>query len=508
MIEKTENSILVIFGASGDLTFRKLIPALYRLFLSNFLPEKFLILGVGRTQMTDDEFSKKVIDANEYIDLSHDHKNGELFRKILFYLPLETSDPRQYQKLKNKLDELSGMNRIPENYIFYLSTPPNLFETIARGLSLNELNRQNHHFKRLIIEKPFGFDLETSRKLNESLHTCFEESQIFRIDHYLGKETVQNIMVTRFSNSIFEPLWNHNYIHHVEITAAENLGVENRAGYYEQSGALRDMIQNHLLNLVGMIAMEPPIDLNAESIRSETIKLFKSFRPFSKKDIENHVIRGQYLSSLIQGERVKGYREEINIAKDSKTETFVALKLFIDNWRWADVPFYIRTGKRLPTRVTEVVIHFKSTPHYLFGKQSDKTDKDNLLIFRIQPDEGVLLKFGIKKPGAGFDVSSVNMDFLYSAQTESYIPEAYERLLLDAIHGDATLYPRNDAVEKAWELIDPVLKTWREKRDLKIYGYPAGTWGPEHADSLIEGNHLTWRYPCKNLVGDGFYCEL
>ncbi len=507
-MQKTENSILVIFGASGDLTFRKLIPALYRLYASNFLPEKFLILGVGRTPMNDDEFRKKVVDENDFFGTDNDAQILVLFKKILFYISLETSEPGEYKELRMKLDEISRQNQIPANYIFYLSTPPNLFETIARGLSLNDLNQQDKHFRRLIIEKPFGFDLETSRNLNESLHTCFEESQIFRIDHYLGKETVQNILVTRFSNSIFEPLWNHNYIHHVEITAAENLGVENRAGYYEQSGALRDMIQNHLLNLVGMIAMEPPIDLDAESIRSETIKLFKSFRPFSNNDIRNHVIRGQYISSRVQGKMVKGYREELNVNKNSRTETFVALKLFIDNWRWADVPFYIRTGKRLPTRVTEVVIHFKSTPHYLFGKQSERIDKDNLLIFRIQPDEGILLKFGIKRPGSGFEVSSVNMDFLYSAQAETYIPEAYERLLLDAIHGDATLYPRNDAVEKAWELIDPILKAWEEDKNLKIYGYPAGTWGPENADSLIEGDHLTWRYPCKNLTGDGNYCEL
>ena len=507
-MQKPENSILIIFGASGDLTFRKLIPALYRLYQSDLLPDKFLILGVGRTRMEDEAFRKRVIDENNFFVNINGDKKIELFRKILFYLPLETSDLQDYKQLRHKLDELSSHNQIPENYIFYLSTPPNLFETIARGLSLNDLNKQDKYFRRLIIEKPFGFDLQTSRNLNESLHACFEESQIFRIDHYLGKETVQNILVSRFSNSIFEPLWNHNYIHHVEITAAEDLGVENRAGYYEQSGALRDMIQNHLLNLVGMIAMEPPIDLDAESIRSETIKLFKSFRPFSKKDIREHVIRGQYLSSSIKGEMVKGYREELNVDKNSRIETFVALKLFIDNWRWADVPFYIRTGKRLPTRVTEVVIHFKSTPHYLFGKQSDKIDKDNLLIFRIQPNEGILLKFGIKRPGSGFEVSSVNMDFLYSAQAASYIPEAYERLLLDAIHGDATLYPRNDAVEKAWELIDPILSAWKEDNNLKIYGYPAGTWGPDNADSLIEGNHLTWRYPCKNLVGDGKYCEL
>jgi glucose-6-phosphate 1-dehydrogenase len=423
-------------------------------------------------------------------------------------MQLNTNLPDEYIKLKKKLDDLSSTNNIPNNYIFYLSTPPNMFETIARGLSANDLNRKNAHFKRLIIEKPFGFDLETSRDLNKKLHSCFDESQIYRIDHYLGKETVQNILVTRFSNSIFEPLWNRNFIHHIEITAAESLGVENRAGYYEQSGALRDMIQNHLLNLVGMIAMEPPIDLNASSIRNETIKLFRSFRPFAKKEIADHIIRGQYISSTIDGEMIPGYREETNVDPKSRIETYVALKLFIDNWRWAGVPFYIRTGKRLPTRITEIVIHFKSTPQYLFGNGSDQIDKDNLLIFRIQPNEGILLKFGIKRPGSGFEVNSVNMDFLYSTETNTYIPEAYERLLLDSIHGDATLYPRNDAVEQAWEFVDPVLKEWARNKHLKIFGYPAGTWGPENADSLIEGDYDTWHYPCKNLVSDGNYCEI
>jgi len=507
-MQHIDNSILIIFGASGDLTFRKLIPALLQSFKSNLLPEKFVILGVGRTKMNDETFRKKVVAENTLIDNENGSEKVEKFKRIIYYLPLITSDPNDYKALIIKLRNLSKEYEIPENYIFYLSTPPNLFETVARGLSENGLSNQKNGFKRLIIEKPFGFDLNSSRKLNESLHSCFEESQIFRIDHYLGKETVQNLLVTRFSNSIFEPLWNRNFIHHVEITAAESLGIENRAGYYEQSGALRDMIQNHLLNLVGMIAIEPPIDLSAESIRNETIKLFKSFRPFSKKDIAHNIIRGQYLSSRVNGELIKGYREELNVDKNSHTETFVALKVHIDNWRWADVPFYLRTGKRLPTRVTEIVIHFRSTPHYLFNHSSDRIDKDNQLIFRIQPDEGILLKFGIKKPGSGFDVSSVNMDFLYSSQTENYIPEAYERLLLDAIHGDATLYPRNDAVEMAWEIIDPIIQEWQNNKKLKLYGYPAGSWGPDHADTLIEGDRITWRYPCKNLVGDGIYCEL
>lgn len=508
---KADNKfILVIFGASGDLTIRKLIPAIFRLFKGKLLTkDQFLVLGVSRTEMSDNQFRQKILES-DFLD-SDDSKSELMqdFSKLMYYTQLNTSEPASYYALKERLDALCKTNKLPENFLFYLSTPPSLFEVIAKGLSRFHLNdNQDGTFKRLIIEKPFGYDLKSSQELNTHLHTCFDEDQIFRIDHYLGKETVQNLLVTRFSNSIFEPLWNRNYIHHIEITASEKVGVGNRGGYYESSGALRDMVQNHLFNLLAMVAMEPPVNMQAQSIRNETVKVFQSIRRFSKKDISKNIIRGQYTSAHIGSRKVNGYREEPGVDKNSETETYVAMKAFIDNWRWSGIPFYIRTGKCLPTRVTEIVIHFKSTPHYLFKERHENVDKNNILVIRIQPDEGILLKFGIKTPGAGFKTKSVNMDFRYSDYADIYIPEAYERLLLDAIHGDATLYPRSDSVEEAWKIIDPILKEWESNKDIKLNGYPAGTWGPENADKIIEGKENQWRYPCKNLSNDGIYCEL
>jgi len=394
------------------------------------------------------------------------------------------------------------------NCIYYLSTPPSLYPVIPHALGIAGMSRNiNGNRKKLIVEKPFGYDLESAKQLNKKLQEYFDEDQIYRIDHYLGKETVQNVFVTRFANGIFEPLWNRNYVHHVEITGVENIGVESRGGYYDSSGALRDMLQNHLLQITGLIAMEPPSSFESDSIRNEIIKVFQSFRPLDEKDINNSIIRGQYLSSKITGETIPGYREEKGVPPASKTETYVALKLFIDNWRWGGVPFYIRTGKRLPTRVTEVVIHFKPTPHYLFARKSLE-DGCNQLIIRIQPDEGILLKFGMKVPGSGFNVQNVNMDFHYSDLMNTYLPSAYERLLYDCMIGDSTLYQRGDAVEAAWKFVDPVLKAWRDNTDIPLYGYSAGTWGPDNADNIIEDGKFKWRYPCKNLVNDGLYCEL
>lgn len=509
-MKKNEKFIIVIFGASGDLTKRKLIPALYNLVHAKHLsPDQFLILGVSRTSYTDQEFRHHVFADSNYENGNKGEMDSEIFAGRIFYLPLETKDPGKYQILKNRLTELDDEYGFPGNYLFYLSTPPSMFGTIATGLSTHGLNMESDDtFKRLIIEKPFGYDLMSSRKLNSSLHKCFNEEQIFRIDHYLGKETVQNLLVTRFSNSIFEPLWNRNYIHHIEITAAEEDGVGSRGGYYESSGALRDMIQNHLFNLLALVAMEPPVNLEAEAIRNETSKVFQSVRRLTKSDIVKNVIRGQYTASRIGNKYLRGYREEDHVNPGSSTETYAALKIFIDNWRWAGVPFYIRSGKRMPKRVTEIVVHFKSTPHYLYPGSQDIMDKSNLLVFRIQPGEGILLKFGIKTPGSGFRIKSVNMDFHYADHTEIHLPEAYERLLLDAVHGDATLYPRNDSVEEAWKIVDPILKEWKSNPQIKLYGYPAGTWGPENTDDLIEGEDSTWRYPCKNLKGDGIYCEL
>jgi glucose-6-phosphate 1-dehydrogenase len=502
--------VLVIFGASGDLTIRKLIPAIFRLYKGKLLSKgQFIILGVSRTEMSDDQFRQKIVESDFLNTEDSNSEQVEDFSKQVYYTQVNTPESESYDMLKKRLNQLCEINDLPENFLFYLSTPPSLFEVIAKGLSRFNLNDdQDGTFKRLIIEKPFGYDLKSSQDLNTNLHACFKEEQIFRIDHYLGKETVQNLLVTRFSNSIFEPLWNRNYIHHIEITASEKVGVGNRGGYYESSGALRDMVQNHLFNLLAMVAMEPPVNMEAQSIRNETTKVFQSVRRFSKEDIAKNIIRGQYTSAHIRSRKVNGYREEPGVNKNSETETYVAMKAFIDNWRWSGIPFYIRTGKCLPTRVTEIVVHFKSTPNFLFKERNDNVDKDNILVLRIQPDEGILLKFGIKTPGAGFETKSVNMDFRYSDYADIYIPEAYERLLLDAVHGDATLYPRSDSVEEAWKIIDPVLKEWKSNKNIKLYGYPAGTWGPEYADEIIEGKENHWRYPCKNLSYDGIYCEL
>lgn len=498
-MKEIKNQVLVIFGASGDLTKRKLIPALYVLYKQKLLPEKFAVLGASRSSLTDIEFRTRV---SEFLPVESD---VESFKKMLFYQPVLNNNAADFVPLKNRINEISAILQIEENFIFYLSTPPSLYSVIPHLLSENGLSKSEKFFRRLIIEKPFGTNLDSAKELNIVLLNYFDEDQIYRIDHYLGKETVQNMLVTRFSNGIFEPLWNQNYIERVEITSAENLGVEGRGGYYDNSGALRDMLQNHLLQLVGFVAMEPPVVIEANAIRNEITKVFQSMRPIQENKVSKYVIRGQYTSSVISGKKVLGYREEPGVDALSRTETFVALKFFIDNWRWAGVPFYIRTGKKLPTRVTEIVIHFKSVPHHLFGN-SKFNPTNNQLIIRIQPDEGILLKFGMKTPGAGFDVQTVNMDFHYSDLANTIVPSAYERLLLDCMQGDATLYARGDAVEQAWKFVQPIINAWETNPEIPIYGYPAGTWGPEDSDKLITG--ANWRFPCKNLTDDGLYCEL
>jgi glucose-6-phosphate 1-dehydrogenase len=502
------NHLIVIFGASGDLTRRKLVPALFNLMKQNLLPEKFAVLGVGRTEMNDAGFRDEMKSAIATFSEILTTKEKDIltsFLSILFYCSIDTFNPDAYVSLNNKIVDLNSGLKLDDNIIFYLATPPNLYDKIPAFLGKQGLNRKNH---KIIIEKPFGTDLESAKKLNHDLLNYFPEDQIYRIDHYLGKETVQNILVTRFSNHIFEPLWNRNFIHHVEITSAESIGVEKRGGYYDNSGALRDMVQNHLLQLVGLVAMEPPILADSINIRNETLKVFKSIRPLTREKIRTDVIRGQYLSSTINKEKVLSYRDEEGVPKDSKTETYAAMKFFIDNWRWSGVPFYVRTGKRLPTRVSEVVIHFKTTPHHLFCNDLGRPNDSNQLVIRIQPDEGLLMKFGMKVPGAGFTVQNVNMDFHYSSLTDKKIPEAYERLLLDCMLNDSTLYARGDAAETTWEFINPILNAWKEEPGIPLYGYPSGTWGPDVADSLIEEPWLKWRHPCKNLTNDGIYCEL
>jgi glucose-6-phosphate 1-dehydrogenase len=473
------------------------------------MPEKFTLLGVGRSAKTTEDFRIEMANA---ITTSSEEKESDFshvtdFTGCFEYQRTDFFNPVDYEELKLVIEKLGVKYGTGGNVIFYMATPPSLYETISTNLSKAGLGVQTVGFRRFIIEKPFGYDLETARQLNKTLHKLVLEDQIFRIDHYLGKETVQNLMVTRFANGIFEPLWNRNYVQWIEITSAENIGVEERGGYYDAAGALRDMVQNHLLQMTGLTAMEPPSSLDADAIRNEVLKVFQSFQPITEEDVEKQVIRGQYTASKIRGECVTGYRYEKGVDVHSRTETYVAMKFFINNWRWGGVPFYIRTGKRLPTRVTEVVIHFKQTPHHLFQRVVGKLS-GNQLIIRIQPDEGILLKFDMKEPGAGFKVKNVNMDFHYRDLADIRVPSAYERLLYDVMLGDSTLFSRDDEVETAWKFIEPIQKAWKNNPAIKVYGYPAGTWGPEPSNSLIEGEGLTWRYPCRNMADEELYCEL
>jgi len=501
---KPDNCIITIFGASGDLTKRKLMPALFDLYRKGLLPEKFAVLGIGRTKFDDDSFREKMnVEVTSFArakpvapeELSY-------FLSHAYYHPMDSSAAEAYPAFKQKLLEINQFVEARGNYIYYLATTPGLYEAISSHLESVELNKEGDGtgWKRIIFEKPFGFDLASARALNQQLQPIFTEEQIYRIDHYLGKETVQNILAFRFANGIFEPLWNRNYIHHVEVTAAESIGVEDRGKYYEGAGALRDMVQNHLLQVIATVAMEPPAKFDAQSVRNEKVKIFQSLCPIKPKQVSDRVVRGQYVESVINGEKVAGYRDEKNVAGDSSTETFVALKLFIDNWRWGGVPFFIRTGKRLPTRMTEVAIHFKKTPHRLFRQQIPEQEEDNQLIIRIQPDEGILLRFGMKTPGAGFQIKPVDMDFHYRDLGDIDIPEAYERLLLDCIQGDATLYARADAVEACWSFITPILEAWRDHPDIKLYGYPAGSWGPKQASAMFADENEDWRFPVKAMA--------
>lgn len=508
-MEKPSNLILVIFGATGDLTSRKLVPALYSLRNQGLMPEKCALIGVGRREKTVEEFRQDM--ENAVKEFSEDKEAGfshvSEFAGCIDYHRMDYLFPEDYETLRQVIEKINTERGTGGNIIFYMATPPSLYETIATNLAKAGMGVQNDGFRRFIIEKPFGYDLESARRLNQTLHMLVKEDQIFRIDHYLGKETVQNLLVTRFANGIFEPLWNRNYVHRIEITSAESIGVEERGDYYDGSGALRDMVQNHLLQMVGLTAMEPPSSLEADAIRNEVLKVFQSLQPINEEDVEKQVIRGQYTPSKIRGECVTGYRYEKDVDVHSRTETFVAIRFYIDNWRWGGVPFYIRTGKRLPTRVTEVVIHFKQTPHHLFRRVMGKLS-GNQLIIRIQPDEGMLLKFDMKEPGAGFNVKNVNMDFHYKDLADVRVPSAYERLLYDVMLGDSTLFSRDDEVETAWKFIEPIQRAWQNNPAIKVYGYPAGTWGPEPSNNLIVGEGLTWRYPCKNMADEELYCEL
>jgi len=508
-MHKPENHIIVIFGASGDLTERKLIPSLYDLYYQNLMPDEFAILGVGRTDISDDSFRTKI--AEGIGKFAKKERNSDVildFSKHLFYISLNTQEPNDYGVLKDKLTVLDKSANANGNYLYYLATPPVLYDVIPQALAMQNLNSCGECAakRKIVVEKPFGYNLKTAVALNKHLLEYFSEDQIYRIDHYLGKETVQNVLVTRFANGFFEPIWSNHFIEHVEITAAESIGIEGRGGYYDNSGAMRDMVQNHLTQLVGLVAMEPPAMFDATSLRNEIAKVFHSFRIYKPEEVAKHVIRGQYAESMVRGSKMSSYLSEKGVKQDSKTESFVALKLNIDNWRWGGVPFYIRTGKRMPTAVTEIVLHMKKAPHQIFGNNKI-SQTGNQIIIRIQPDEGIAMKFGMKVPGSGFEVQNVNMDFHYTELSDAYIPSAYERLLLDCMFGDSTLYTRADALDATWQFVDPILNAWQANPDIPLYKYPSGHWGPEESKLLFADTKQDWRYPCKNL-GDDKYCEL
>ena len=483
---------IVIFGASGDLTRRKLIPALFSLFRHGFIVN-FKIAGFSRRNWSDEKFREEIsaILEQTYRDrLNQELKEAFLHKISYISSPFEAGEG--YRRIKENYSE-------PANKIYYLATPPSEYEVIIdqlgeAGLARPQAAGSNRAcFTRLIIEKPFGRDLESARALNRKLASVFKEEQVYRIDHYLGKETVQNVMVFRFGNCVFEPIWNNRYIDHVQITMAETLGVGSRGGYYEKAGALKDIVQNHLLQLLCLVAMEPPNDLDPDSIRNEKVKVLKSIRPVTEERIRSETSRGQYLAGIIDGKKVAAYREEPGVSEDSVTETFVALRLALDSWRWAGVPFFLRTGKRLARRTTEISIRLKRPPHLLFEGSEISSSLANTLIMRIQPNEGMMLNFNSKIPGFTTEMRPVNMDFSYGSSFGDEPPEAYERLLIDAMLGDSTLYTRSDEIEAAWSYITGILSAWAESEGDGLFFYPAGSSGPEEAKNLLNGPEQRWR---------------
>jgi glucose-6-phosphate 1-dehydrogenase len=489
---------IVIFGASGDLTARKLIPALYHLAKEEQMPPDYRIIGFARREKTDESFRQELREALEKFSRtkSVDEKVWQDFAKHICYCQGDITDPTAYKKLEQLLSSF-GNEALRFNLLFYLATMPSQFGEVVEHLhAAGLLNREKAKgWQRLVVEKPFGHDLESARKLNDELTRYAREDQVFRIDHYLGKETVQNILMFRFANSIFEQLWNRNTIDHVQITVSEQVGVGERGGYYEEAGALRDMVQNHLLQVLSLIAMEPPVSLDAEPIRDEKVKLLKSIRRLTPQDVAKQVVRGQYFAGAVNGEPRPGYRQEPKVKPGSNVETYVAIKLLIDNWRWSGVPCYLRTGKALPVSASEVRIQFRPTPHVLFAAQCGQRLDPNSLTLRLQPDEGITLHFNGKVPGTSVAVRPVRMQFSYNAEFGAYTPEAYERLLLDAMAGDATLFIRRDEVEAAWEIVDSIRQAWDNKPLSNREFYAAGTWGPMAAEDLLAQGGHAWREP-------------
>ncbi len=483
---------LVIFGVTGDLTRRKLLPALYQLSKENRLPSPLHIIGFARrpwsTAKMQAELTQGIV---EFARVKPAKK--ELIDKLLknsTYIQSEFEDPAGYQVLLDYLEE-KGYQKI----IFYLATPPDAYIKIIQNLSVCRHYSQEKEWLRIVVEKPYGRDLATAKNLEEHLHQCFSEEQIYRIDHYLGKETVQNILVFRYANGIFEPLWNNHYIDHVQITVAETVGVGSRAGYFDHSGVIRDMFANHLLQLVTLTAMEAPYAFNESSVRDEKMKVLRSFRPMNGEDAIENTVRGQYSEAVINKKKVKGYLEEKRVAKGSITETYLAAKIFIDNWRWAGVPFYIRSGKMLPVRATEIAIQFKQIPLSLFNWKNMAGEAPNVLVLRLQPDEGINLSLGAKIPGPVNQIAPVSMDFCYQEAFGAEPPEAYERLLLDCIQGDQTLFTRTDEVIEQWRFVNEILDAWELHKPKKLPQYPAGTWGPQEADEFMKKDNRRWRTP-------------
>ncbi|HSP33881.1 MAG TPA: glucose-6-phosphate dehydrogenase [Thermoanaerobaculia bacterium] len=489
-------SALVIFGASGDLTQRKLIPALYSLAHDGLLPAGQTIIGFARPDYTDDAFRVAMREACDKYSRTRpvDPAVWDNFAKGLFYVRGDFSEPEAYVRLRRKIEECDRSRGTGGRRLYYFAVPPNFFPIICEILGNEGMvtdPERGGPYTRVIIEKPFGHDLESAKELNRVAVTTFRERQVFRIDHYLGKETVQNLLVLRFANGIFEPFWNRQYIDHVQFTVAESIGVEKRGSYFETAGITRDIVQNHMLQLVSLIGMEPPVAFEANAVRDEKVKVLRALREFPKGREQQLAVRGQYTDGSVLGEPVTAYRKEPNVDANSKVETFAAIKCYIDNWRWADVPFYVRAGKRLPKRVTDISIHFRPAPHPLFSKMKVPS---NVLAIRIQPDEGISLKFDSKIPGPTVRTAPVTMEFRYATSFGAEPPEAYERLLLETMLGDSTLFARRDEVETAWAWLDPLLKCWSGD-PRPPYFYQAGTWGPEAADTLIERDGRRWRRP-------------